>query len=154
MYDLRRRFVTEAVSTAGPATLLVMLMDRLTLDLDRAAGELEKGNRSEASPLLMHAQQIVDALRSSLDPTEWEGASDLNRLYGYIFSLLVTANVRGDLEVLNEVRELVAPLRAAWAEAAASPEAAGAFAPAAPTASRTAFAHASADSSGSLLGVG
>ena len=53
MYDLRRRFVTEAVSTAGPATLLVMLMDRLTLDLDRAAGELEKGNRSEASPLLM-----------------------------------------------------------------------------------------------------
>ncbi|MFT0847525.1 flagellar export chaperone FliS [Actinomycetaceae bacterium L2_0104] len=150
MNDLRRRFVTEAVSTAGPGTLLVMLLDRLVLDLDRAELSLQADDRGDASTHLVHGQQIVDALRASLETGAWNGASELGGIYDYVFSLLVTANIRGDRGKLAEARDLIAPLREAWREAAASAEGAAAFAGAAAPA-RDSMPQ---PSSGGLLGVG
>ena len=150
MNDLRRRFVAEAVSTAGPGTLLVMLMDRLVLDLDRAELSLQSEDRGAASGHLVHGQQIVDALRASLDIDAWNGAVELAGIYDYVFSLLVTANVRGDRGKLAEARDLLVPLCQAWTEAAASAEGATAFAGAAAPA-RDSAPHPAA---GGLLGVG
>lgn len=134
MNDLYRRFVTEAVSTASPMTLLLMLMDRLVLDLDRADMALEGDNRGAASEHIVHAEQIVDTLRSSLDPQAWDGAERLGEVYDYVFSLLVQASIRGDRKVLGEARELIAPLRETWSEAAATVEGRNAFVTTAPRA--------------------
>ncbi len=71
--SLRARYMGDAVTTASPQRLLVMLYDRLALDLERAQAALVEGDRQEASGQLLHAQDIVLELRSSLQVDAWEG---------------------------------------------------------------------------------
>ncbi len=114
---LRNRYLAETVATASPGQLLVMLYDRLVVDLTHAEEALRASDRSTASERLMHAQDIVSELRGSLDVTMWEGAAGLAQLYGFLFSRLIRANVRADADLVAECRGLVEPLRDAWREA-------------------------------------
>jgi flagellar secretion chaperone FliS len=117
--SLRARYLSDSVGTASPQQLLVMLYDRLALDLVRGEAALIAGDREEASRQLMHAQDIVLELHSSLRVDAWEGAPRLASLYSWLHSELVLANVKGDLRRVADCRRIVEPLRDAWTEAAA-----------------------------------
>ncbi|MCZ2830291.1 flagellar export chaperone FliS [Modestobacter sp. VKM Ac-2986] len=117
---LRNRYLGDAVSTASPQRLLVMLYDRLALDLERAESALTTGDREQANNLLQHAQDIVLELQSSLQVESWEGGPRLSALYTWLHGELVRANVKGDLRRVGDCRKIVEPLRDAWREAAAS----------------------------------
>ncbi|GIG27671.1 flagellar export chaperone FliS [Cellulomonas marina] len=119
MYDPRSRYLADAVSTAGPAKLLTMLYDRLLLDLDRGEAALRLADRGAASRHLCHAQDIVTELMGSLDTREWEGGAQLMSVYAFVVDELVQANVRADADRVRRTRAVVAPLAAAWHEAAA-----------------------------------
>lgn len=121
---LRERYLRDAVTTASPAKLLVMLYDRLVLDLARGEQALRDGDREAAGEQLQHAQDIVLELRVSLDLTAWDGAAGLSQLYGFLLTELIQANIRRDADRVAACRELVEPLRDAWREAAASTAAA------------------------------
>lgn len=113
---LAARYVSDSVTTMSPAQLLLSLYDRLVLDLDRAEAALRGGQ--PAHQLLLHAQDIVAELRSSLDVDAWEGGPQLASLYSFFLTELVNANVSRDADRVRSVRELVVPLRDAWREAA------------------------------------
>lgn len=115
----RKRFVDDAVSTASPARLLCLLYDRLQLDLGLAVSALGEGDRPGAAASIGHAQQIVLELRGSLDVDAWDGGPGLASLYAWILGELGRAMISGDPAVVVACAELVAPLRAAWHEAAA-----------------------------------
>lgn len=117
---LRARYLNQSVDTASPQRLLVMLYDRLALDLERAETALTDGDRTGASELLMHAQDIVLELHSSLRVEDWDGGPALSALYNWVHSELVMANVKGEARRVAECRTVVEPLRDAWTEAAAS----------------------------------
>ena len=117
---LRARYMGDAVSTASPQQLLVMLYDRLALDLERAEAALGVRDRDEASAQLQHAQEIVVELRSSLDVAAWDGGPRLAALYTWLLTELIAANVKGDARRVTDCRRIVEPLREAWREAAAS----------------------------------
>jgi flagellar secretion chaperone FliS len=114
---LRNRYLAETVATASPGQLLVMLYDRLVVDLTQAEEATRAGDHPTASERLMHAQDIVAELRATLDVTAWDGAAGLAQLYGFLFSHLIKANVRRDPAIVVECREIVEPLRDAWREA-------------------------------------
>ena len=114
---LRTRYLAESVATASPGQLLVMLYDRLVVDLTQAEGALRARDNATASARLMHAQDIVSELRGSLDLTAWDGAAGLAQLYGYLFTRLIKANVGSDADLVAECRGIVEPLRDAWREA-------------------------------------
>jgi flagellar secretion chaperone FliS len=116
--SLRARYVGDAVTTASPQRLLVMLYDRLALDLERAQAALAEGDRQEASGQLQHAQDIVLELRSSLQVDAWEGGPRLAALYTWLISELVQANVKADRNRVASCRQVVEPLRDAWRQAA------------------------------------
>ncbi|HWG98650.1 MAG TPA: flagellar export chaperone FliS [Pilimelia sp.] len=116
----RERYLADSIATASPARLLVMLYDRLVLDLSRAEAALAAGDTAEGSTQLLHAQEIVIELRASLNLDAWEGAPGLAQLYGFLLTELVNANVRRDAARVAAARALVEPLRDAWREAAAS----------------------------------
>ena len=118
MNDMRSVYLETQVSTASAGSLLVMLYDRLLLDLDRAAVALE--NDKPASAHLTHAQDIISELMSSLDVGAWDGAAGLMSLYTFILGETITANVSKDLVKVREVRVLIEPLREAWSQAATS----------------------------------
>jgi flagellar secretion chaperone FliS len=117
---LRARYLGDTVATASPQQLLVMLYDRLALDLERAHGALAEGDRRAAGEQLLHAQEIVLELRSSLQVDVWEGGPRLAALYGWLHSELVQANVKADRNRVESCRQVVEPLRDAWRQAAAS----------------------------------
>jgi flagellar secretion chaperone FliS len=122
----RARYLAEAVATASPGQLLVMLYDRLVVDLQQAEEALYASDRELASVRLMHAQDIVAELRGTLDLTVWDGAADLANLYGFLLVELINANVRRDAERVAACRGLVEPLRDAWRQALAATQLAGA----------------------------
>ena len=117
---LRARYLGDAVTTASPQQLLVMLYDRLALDLERGQTALVAGDREAASVQLQHAQEIVMELQGSLRVDVWEGGPRLAALYTWLLTELISANVKGDVRRIGDCRRIVEPLRDAWREAAAS----------------------------------
>ncbi|MEU2348220.1 flagellar export chaperone FliS [Modestobacter sp. NPDC049651] len=117
--SLRARYLGASVSTASPQQLLVMLYDRLALDLERAEAALVAGRRDEAREPLLHAQEIVIELRGSLKVEIWDGGPRLAALYGWLLGELITANTKGDVRRVADCRRIVEPLRDAWRGAAA-----------------------------------
>ncbi|GAB1694681.1 flagellar export chaperone FliS [Krasilnikovia sp. M28-CT-15] len=115
---MRERYLADSIATASPAKLLVMLFDRLVLDLTRGEQALLDGDREEARVNLLHAQDIVLELQSSLKPDAWDGAADLAAIYAFVMKELVNANVKSDAVKTRQCRELMEPLRDTWREAA------------------------------------
>jgi flagellar protein FliS len=114
----RDRYTADAVMSATPARLLTMLYDRLLLDLSRAESAHEAGAWAVASSNLLHAQDIVTELTSSLKPELWDGGDRLLALYNYVAGALITANVKRETARIRESIDLLEPLRQAWHEAA------------------------------------
>jgi flagellar protein FliS len=114
----RSRYATDNLATASPARLLVMLYDRLVRDLVLAEQATREGRFATSSAELVHAQAIVLELRTNLKPDLWDGAAGLSSLYTWLYSELLTANVRKDADKIATCRALVEPLRDAWREAA------------------------------------
>jgi flagellar secretion chaperone FliS len=118
MTDARTAYLGGMVTTASPARLLVMLYDRLVLDIERAADLQEAQDFAAAGQQLMHAQDIVLELQGSLRLDAWDGAQQLSAIYGFLHSELVRANVRRDVAMTRGCLSLVRPLAEAWREAA------------------------------------
>jgi flagellar protein FliS len=116
---LRARYVADAVSTASPARLLVMLYDKLALDLGQSEDAFRAGDAVHGRDRAAHAQEIVFELMSALEADAWEGGPKLASLYSFLVAELTKAIVGADPDVIAQCRELVAPLREAWHAAAA-----------------------------------
>lgn len=114
----RNPYLESAVQTASPARLLVMLCERLVLDCRRALDAQRAGDHVAAHPQLVHAQDIVSELHSTLRPDVWDGSRDLGDLYGHLLVSLVQANVRRDTALTEHCLELATQLADTWREAA------------------------------------
>jgi flagellar secretion chaperone FliS len=111
-------YLDASVATASPARLLVMLCDRLVLDLTRGLDAQRARDLATAHRELLHAQEIVLELRASLRTTEWEGGPGLASLYDYLHLELVRANITKDHRITEGCLGLVTDLAATWREAA------------------------------------
>lgn len=115
---MRARYADDAINTASPARLLVMLWDRLVRDLVTAQNAIEANDLSTTSDNLVHAQAILLELNTSLDADAWDGAAGLSALYVWLHGRLMDANVAKDAAIVAECREIIEPLRDAWRQAA------------------------------------
>ena len=108
----------QSVETAGPAQLVLMLYDRALVGILRARqaegpGSFEVWNRE-----LVRAQDILTELLVTLDhDAGGEIASNLGSLYAFCIERLIEANLRKDVDVLDEVEAVLRPIRDTWAEA-------------------------------------
>ncbi len=118
MTSARDTYVSNMTSTASPARLLIMLYDRLVLDLQRAVELGDLGEFLGAGRQLMHAQEIVLELQFSLKIDAWDGAAQLSGIYSWLHSEMVRANVQRDVAASRGCLALVEPLADAWREAA------------------------------------
>lgn len=114
----RQQYLEQRVASASPELLVTMLYDRLLVDIDRAGAAQDAGDWIGAGSHLIHAQRIVAELTASLTDV-WDGAAGLRSIYTYVTGRLIVANVSRDRDATAECRDLVAPLRDAWHQAAA-----------------------------------
>jgi len=113
----RARYLADAVATATPARRIVLLYDRLWLDVQRAQAAQDAGDPA-ARDHLQHAQQIVAELLGSLDQNAWAGAADLAGLYGYLLRELMAESGESRPGRLALVSRIVSDLRTTWQQAA------------------------------------
>ncbi|MGE0732467.1 MAG: flagellar export chaperone FliS [Acidimicrobiia bacterium] len=111
------QYVKNRTATATPAQLVAMLFDGLIAALRRGADAQASGRRTDASEQLVKAQRIVTELRCSLNFDAGQLATDLDRIYEFIWRQLVTANMNNDPLLVMRCVELIMPLREAWGQA-------------------------------------
>jgi len=114
----REAYLAASVTTASPGQLLVMLYERLVLDLQRATDALRGDEPGQANAPLLHAQDIVLELVSSLRVDAWEGGPGLAALYDFLYRELVRANMQKDLAAAEFCLQTASELRDTWREAA------------------------------------
>ena len=117
--QLRNRYLQDSVNTASPGRLLVMLYDRLVIDLMQGEEALRTNDRELSAERITHAQEILLELRTTLDVEAWAGAAGLASLYTFVITELIQANIKRDADKVHACRMLIEPLRDAWREAAA-----------------------------------
>lgn len=116
MTTFRQRYLTDSIDTASPGRLLVMLYDRLCLDIGRAVVAMADARREDASAALLHAQDILLELRGSLRVEDWSAGEQLAELYSFLITELTHANVAQDAEKAAACLAVVEPLRDTWRE--------------------------------------
>jgi flagellar protein FliS len=111
--EVRARYLRDRVMTATPAQRVVMLYDRLGLDLARAADSEDLYHYGQN---IAHAMEVLAELRASLDLAAGGPAENLAAIYGYLLGELVAAR-GGDRQRLSSAGDIIKPLRDAWARA-------------------------------------
>jgi flagellar protein FliS len=124
--NARNAYVDNSIGTASPARLLVMLCDRLVLDVQRALDAQRAKNLPESHNQLVHAQEIVIHLRSTLHVEAWDGGPGLASLYDWLHNELIRANVMKDQSVTEGCLSIVTDLAQTWRAAAVQSAVAGA----------------------------
>ena len=104
-----------AVSTMDQRKMIVMLYDGAIKFLTIAASKLEKGDSYAAHTNMVRGKSIIAELLASLNLSEGgEIAENLQRLYAYMFSELIDANLEKDRQRIEHVINLLKELRTGW----------------------------------------
>jgi flagellar protein FliS len=115
---MRDRYKTDNLQTANPAKLIMMMYDRLVVDMEFGKAAVERGDREECNTQLQHAQAILMELLSSLDQDAWSGGPALASIYVFLTNELLLANLHQDVAKVQTCIDLVTPLQDAWRQAA------------------------------------
>jgi flagellar protein FliS len=116
----RAQYNRDVILSATPTHLLTMLYDRLLLDLNRADEAQEREDWETSSQNLLHAQDIVSELSSSLKLDAWDGADALLGIYNFVTRALIYANTHRDIASTRLCITILDPLRQSWHDAAAA----------------------------------
>ncbi|HVW19629.1 MAG TPA: flagellar export chaperone FliS [Opitutaceae bacterium] len=120
--DCARAYRTNAILTASPGQLVLMLYDgalgalaAAKIAFGRPARDLQRFE--VINKQLSKARAIIAELQGRLDYTAHpEFAQTMFRLYEYYNRRLMEANLRKDAEPVAEVERLLGEIRDAWAE--------------------------------------
>jgi flagellar protein FliS len=116
--DPRTAYLQSAVETASPVRLLMMLVDRLELDVQRGLEAQHSADFESAHGHLVHAQDILIELACTLHADAFSGGPGLAQLYSWLHGQLVRANIDRDAQVTAECLPLVGQIAQMWREAA------------------------------------
>ncbi|HSX70235.1 MAG TPA: flagellar export chaperone FliS [Pseudomonas sp.] len=106
---------TSQVSDASPHRLIQMLMEGGLTRIAQARGALTRGQLSLKGELIGKSIAIVGGLRESLNFQQGgDVAANLDRLYEYMISRLVEANVKNEEAPLLEVADLLRNVKEGW----------------------------------------
>ena len=113
--DAAATYRDHAVTTASPAKLVVLIFQRLTLELERALHALETDQSPHTH--LIHAQDLLVALLDALDLDAWEHAPQLANIYLTIHQNLITANIEKNPTLIRDNLDIITELTQAWTQA-------------------------------------
>lgn len=102
-------------SGADPHRLIQMLMEGGLTRLAQARGAMERDQTALKGELLSKAIGIVGGLRQALDVQQGgELAENLDRLYEYMTTRLMEANLKNDPAIVEEVSDLLREVKSGW----------------------------------------
>jgi len=110
------------VQTQSPLELVVMLYDGALRFLEIAADAIRRKDWKAKREGMKRSMAMLAELQNTLNLKDGgEVAESLDRLYTYVNTRLIEANLKKDAAPVDEAIRLLKPLRDAWAHIAASP---------------------------------
>lgn len=109
------QYNNSKVLTASPAELTLMLYEGAIKFCNIAIVAIEEKDIPKAHNNIVKVQKIVDHLRATLD-MKYPVAKEFDNVYAYLSQRLIMANVKKDIEILNEILEHLRSVRDTWKE--------------------------------------
>ena len=104
-----------AINTASPAELPLMLYNGAIKFCNLALIGIEEQDIMKAHNNLMKAQRIIRELQGTLN-FKYEVSKDFDLIYTRILNNLLAANVKKDVDKLNEALEDIRGIRDVWTQ--------------------------------------
>lgn len=114
--NLQSVYKNNAIQTATPGELTLMLYNGCLKFIQQGKQAIEAGDIEAKNTALQKAQNIIRELMVTLK-TDSELGQNMLRIYDFILSRLIYANIKNDLTALAEAEELVVSFRDTWKEA-------------------------------------
>lgn len=112
------KYLENSINTASPAKLVEMLYQNSIERLEKSKIMIKNKDFSEANKQIIRVQDIITELNVSLDmKAGGKIAENLRALYNYMNRRLIEANLKKDLEIVEEVKIMIKELLETWKEA-------------------------------------
>ena len=108
-------YIRQKIMTASPVELIVMLFEGLKKDMFQAQRAIRKNDMENAKLKIMHAQDIVAELASSLD-LNVEMSADLLDIYEFVIIELESVFNNKDADKLDALMEIAGTFKDTWNE--------------------------------------
>jgi flagellar secretion chaperone FliS len=106
-------YQVNSVQTASPGELTLMLYNGCLKFIKFARKAIEEKNIEEKNTNLLKAQNIIQELMVTLN-MDYDVAKNMMAMYDYIHRRLIEANLKNDVEILDEVEGYVTEFRDTW----------------------------------------
>ena len=113
------QYNNSKILTASPAELTLMLYEGAIKFTNIAIMAIEKNDIEKAHNNIKRVERIIEEFRSTLDH-KYPVAEDFDRVYVYLLQRLFEANIKKDLEILEEVNTHLRSMRDTWKEVMAA----------------------------------
>ena len=110
-----QQYNNSKILTASPAELTLMLYEGAIRFCNVAIVGIEQKDIQKAHTNIVKAERIINHLRVTLD-MKYPVAQDFERIYEYLDRRLVMANMKKDIEILEEVLTHLRSVRDTWKE--------------------------------------
>ena len=110
-----QQYNNSKILTASPAELTLMLYEGAIKFCNIAIVGIEQKDIQKAHTNIVKAEKIIEHLRITLD-MKYPVAQDFERIYEYLDRRLVMANMKKDIEILEEVLMHLRSVRDTWKE--------------------------------------
>ena len=104
------QYNNSKVMTASPAELTLMLYEGAIRFCNMAINGIEQKDIEKSHNNIVKAENIIDYLQATLD-MKYPVAEHFNDIYNYLQQRLVQANLKKDVEILQEVCEHIRSVR-------------------------------------------
>ncbi len=108
-------YANSKIMTASPAELTLMLYDGAIKFANIAIVAIEKNDIEKAHNNIVKVERIILEFKSSLDH-KYPVANDFEQVYNYLIRRLHEANVKKDIEILEEILKHLRTMRDTWKE--------------------------------------
>ncbi|MBQ7809745.1 MAG: flagellar export chaperone FliS [Clostridia bacterium] len=108
-------YANSKIMTASPAELILMLYDGAIKFCNLAIAAVENNEIEKAHVNIMKVERIVEEFQMSLDH-KYPVAKDFDNVYKYLIQRLQEANLKKDVEILQEVLKHLRTMRETWKE--------------------------------------
>lgn len=109
-------YKNNSVTYASKDQLLLMLLDGGVKFSKIAREAIKSGDIKKTHENLIKVQDIFSELMCTLDRTAGEWAENIFNIYAFIREELVKANLKKDVEILNNVIPVIEEVRNLWYE--------------------------------------
>ena len=109
------QYNNSKVMTASPAELTLMLYEGAIRFCNMAINGIEQKDIEKSHNNIVKAENIIDYPQATLD-MKYPVAEHFNDIYNYLQQRLVQANLKKDVEILQEVCEHIRSVRDTWKE--------------------------------------